>query len=1056
NPVLPPNDDPSTPLVIEGATAVVTGSTRLAEAEPGVLGGVLLRTVWYEWTAPLTGKVHLSIEGRGFQPIVYLGEGRYPGFTAVNPLGNTAAQPVLANVTAGVTYTLLVAGAAFDGGEGDFDLRLEAAPLPPPPPNDAFALRAPVDAAGTLAVASLESATLEAGEPDRIVQGVFANVRGSLWWDYQAVQAGFLVLDTDPHADITVFRGDRLESLTPLDLVPWERPVIVPVAAGDRLPFAVHGLRLQTNQYTLRATYHPPAPANDRFGDRLRLDGAAPEVRGFFRGATREAGEPVHGLPGSTDVLTGESAWWSWAAPATGRAVVQLVRDDAARVAVYQGPVVDRLARVAGSRSPGHMVFTALAGQVYHIAVERLQGGTGFAEFSIGFEPFAPAPNDRFADAIRWTPADAASRLAVTEATREPGEPEHRSGGGKSLWWRFVMPLHGELELRNDEGTVRDAVLSVYTGTRVEALTRRASGRDYVRFRAVGGTEYFIAIEAEPGAVGDVQLLVNPLWSERRVVAVPGNLVANPSFEELRDGSPDLHWTIEPGYLGYVGTPPPGAADGGNCIAVNAGATVRQTVPTVAGRRYRIRFAARGDAGAGEALVRVMLGAVEGGEATFATGFPQDYWHWWVRDVTAVADGAELRLECAGATVALDAVSVVWLNEPPAIVTPPRAAFAYVGGGASWVVGATGSDPLSYQWLHDDQAIPGEQGHVLVVDPVTAAAGGAYRVAVSNAFGVAWSDPVPLTTGVASSPQIVRQPQGDAVVTGQYFALSVTAVGPEPLRYQWLRNGEPVPGATGRVLEFPAVSPADLGEYSVQVWSFTESSTSLPAFLTPAAETPAGEGTSFEFAAWIPGSVPPVDVEVFDVDGETPLHGPGFAAQLYAGPSVDRLRPVGEPQPFLDAFLEGRWRPARVLLPQVATDGSFLVQVRAWDRSRAASYEEARALGLRFGRSPLLERELSDPPLGSEVVLAGLPSFSLQLGLPEFTVGRIVVRQTDEGGALVLEVTGAPGFRYLLEHRVDGAHWRPLHVFENFTGQGALTVPLGAGTAVLYRARILD
>jgi hypothetical protein len=1052
-PGLPPNDEPENPTVIGSDVTELSASNRNAT------GGEfqnLVHTVWFEWTAPLTGALEVGIESPSFQPIIFFGQGRYPQFQTLADNFNLAL-PLFLNITAGQTYTIAVAGAAFNDGQGEFVLRLKPFPLQPAPANDSFANRVRITSAEHVAEVQLQSSTLEPDEPALISQGVFAPLRGSLWWDYVAPGQGFLITDTAQFQDITFFRGTSLATLQPAELAqhPSERPLILAVSAGDVLSFAVHGRRLVPATNELRVMLAPPVPANDRFVDSVPLEGTNVTFRGFLRGSGREGGEPSHVFNVFSDQPSGESCWWSWAAPFTGRVTLEHPSDQF-RVGIYRGPSVSRLARVSSAREFWRDVFVAEAGVVYHFGVERMLEQLGFAELKLRLEPFGPMANDDFASARVLTPVAASSLENITDATREPGEPVHRAGGpNKSLWWRFTMPLNAELEVRNSQGSLRNVSLAVYTGTQVQALFRQAAGSDYTRFPAVGGQEYFVAAEVPADAVGDVELGVNPGWSTGRKVAVPGNLVRNPSFEELRDGVPDKDWTIQPGFGGVVGAPPPGAADGANYIQIGAVTTVEQTVPTVAGRNYRIRYAASGTGGTNQARVRLHLGGQMAGEDVFFAGWPDLYWHWFEHTVTAPADDSTLKLEVLAEGISLDAISVVWLNEPPAIVTPPTGAFAYVGGSAAFVVGARGSEPLTYRWLFNDVPLAEPSSHVLTLEPVTLSSDGTYRAVVSNPFGSVTSAPVTLTVQVAASPQIVLQPQGDAVLPGQYYALGVTAVGPDPLAYQWFRGLEALAGATNRHLVFTNVSPADLGEYTVVVRSFTESTTSLPALLSLAAEAP-GSGLGFSFSAWQPDPSFDVDAHVFDVDGLTRLAGAQFAAQLYVGPGMESLRPVGEPRTFFDGFHAGRWNFATVNLPNVSPGQPFVAQVRAWDFSKAASYEEARALGQRFGRSKPLLLTVGEPPSPGDLMLRGLESFSLQLGLPDFTVGRIEASLTPAGDQLTFRITGARGFRYLVERRVDGANWKPVQVFESFPGEATFTTPLVEGNTVLYRARILD
>jgi len=76
-----------------------------------------------------------------------------------------------------------------------------------------------------------------------------------------------------------------------------------------------------------------------------------------------------------------------------------------------------------------------------------------------------------------------------------------------------------------------------------------------------------------------------------------------------------------------------------------------------------------------------------------------------------------------------------------------------------------------------------------------------------------------------------------------------------------------------------------------------------------------------------------------------------------------------------------------VTLPTVASGETAVAQVRAWDTAVAVSYDEARALGQKFGGSEILQ--VVAGTLQSAGSLTGLTSFNLQVGLPHFNVGTI-------------------------------------------------------------------
>jgi len=94
----------------------------------------------------------------------------------------------------------------------------------------------------------------------------------------------------------------------------------------------------------------------------------------------------------------------------------------------------------------------------------------------------------------------------------------------------------------------------------------------------------------------------------------------------------------------------------------------------------------------------------------------------------------------------------------PQITEQPVGVRVPVGGDFQLSVSASGSLPLSYQWIHGGQAVPGAVGGVLSVSNATVGHSGDYQVAVSNSAG-----------GVTS--QVAR------VVVGYVLTLTTSGVG---------------------------------------------------------------------------------------------------------------------------------------------------------------------------------------------------------------------------------------------------------------------------------------
>jgi enediyne biosynthesis protein E4 len=97
---------------------------------------------------------------------------------------------------------------------------------------------------------------------------------------------------------------------------------------------------------------------------------------------------------------------------------------------------------------------------------------------------------------------------------------------------------------------------------------------------------------------------------------------------------------------------------------------------------------------------------------------------------------------CRHCTSALVAVALFCLGNhaqaqgtPPAIAQQPQSASVSLGANVTLRVTATGSAPLSYQWLHNDTAVVNATNTVLSLTNVSLNSAGAYRAVVTNASG---------------------------------------------------------------------------------------------------------------------------------------------------------------------------------------------------------------------------------------------------------------------------------------------------------------------------------
>src|SRR5207248_666152 len=132
-------------------------------------------------------------------------------------------------------------------------------------------------------------------------------------------------------------------------------------------------------------------------------------------------------------------------------------------------------------------------------------------------------------------------------------------------------------------------------------------------------------------------------------------------------------------------------------------------------------------------------------------------------------------------------------------------------------------------------SIPGATATTLFLSNVQPGDGGNYSLAASNMAGMITSSVAVLTVQI--TPAFTLQPQSRTNNQGTDAIFSVTAIGTQPLSYQWqfnganLVNGNQLTGATSPTLSLGYVLPANAGSYSVLVSNAAGIISSAPANL---------------------------------------------------------------------------------------------------------------------------------------------------------------------------------------------------------------------------------
>ncbi|HKQ40632.1 MAG TPA: lamin tail domain-containing protein [Verrucomicrobiae bacterium] len=210
-----------------------------------------------------------------------------------------------------------------------------------------------------------------------------------------------------------------------------------------------------------------------------------------------------------------------------------------------------------------------------------------------------------------------------------------------------------------------------------------------------------------------------------------------------------------------------------------------------------------------------------------------------IQNVKASQQGAYrvLVLNNAGSLESSNAVLTVLI--PARIIQQPQNTQAHLGGTAIFVVQASSSTPMTYQWRKGGVALPGRTDSFLRITNVAQSDAGSYDVVITDDVGPITSDAAQLT--VLVNPIITTQPAGQNVtVAGAPLNVSFTvaATSGTPLRYQWYFNNNVLAASpnifsvTNSTLTISNVNLSHTGDYQVIVRDNFGAATSVVARLT--------------------------------------------------------------------------------------------------------------------------------------------------------------------------------------------------------------------------------
>lgn len=311
-------------------------------------------------------------------------------------------------------------------------------------------------------------------------------------------------------------------------------------------------------------------PANDNFANAtdLSLIGTPGSLTNSNTGGTLEPGEPIIAtVPG------GASVWYVWTAPTNCIATFNTVGSDFdTLLGVYTGTSVSSLTLVVDDNNSGgvggtsRVIFNAVAGAQYHIAVDGTNGAQGNLVLNWSIAPLVSAPaNDNFADAQQIDASALWGSVSGTNtsATAEVNEPNHAGFPARnSVWYKWTAPVDGEVQL-DTIGSTFDTVLAVYTGSAVGTLNQIAANDDlYPTYSRPG-----------QGAIGQFNIVAQP-FDTTNIPPPPEFLTiyqTNPVVPFIRIGM--VGETVTQPFSGFPGSFAQGSGASGLRFNATAGTT---------------------------------------------------------------------------------------------------------------------------------------------------------------------------------------------------------------------------------------------------------------------------------------------------------------------------------------------------------------------------------------------------------------------------------------------------------------------------------------------------
>lgn len=173
----------------------------------------------------------------------------------------------------------------------------------------------------------------------------------------------------------------------------------------------------------------------------------------------------------------------------------------------------------------------------------------------------------------------------------------------------------------------------------------------------------------------------------------------------------------------------------------------------------------------------------------------------------------KVRIVNKAGTVESNVVTVDVILRPRIVTHPANATFPASSNQALSAV-VSGTPPFVFTWFKNKQPIANSNSPIFDLTGIQWSDAGSYRLEVSNSVGKAASRTAVIK--VSSPPVFLSDPPLFAVASGAKATLGMKIAGSAPFSYQWLKDDQPITGATKPALQIPG-QPGSTGIYKLQV-----------------------------------------------------------------------------------------------------------------------------------------------------------------------------------------------------------------------------------------------